>query len=174
MRQKKIISGFDVSKLTRGAMLASVIFVMTWVPKIPYPLGYVHLGDGAVFLSAALLPSPWAVIVAAVGSGIADLASGYPMWILPTAVIKAAMTLAFTSKENKLLSTRNYGAAAIGIIINTVGYYLFGSVIYGNFSVCLPEIPANLIQAAVGAVLFVAVGMFLDSNAGICKILRGR
>ena len=30
------------------AVLAALIFVLTYVPKIPIPLGYAHLGDAAI------------------------------------------------------------------------------------------------------------------------------
>ncbi len=29
------------------AVLAAFVFIMTFVPKIPIPLGYAHLGDAA-------------------------------------------------------------------------------------------------------------------------------
>ena len=30
--------------------MAAIVFVATFVPKIPIPLGYAHLGDAAIFL----------------------------------------------------------------------------------------------------------------------------
>ena len=34
-----------------SAVLAAVVFIMTFVPRIPIPLGYAHLGDAVIFLS---------------------------------------------------------------------------------------------------------------------------
>ncbi len=163
-----------VAHLTRAALIAAIIFVMTSFLKLPTATGYVHLGDAAVCLAASVLPAPIGLVTAALGGGLSDLAAGYPMWILPTAVIKAAMTLAFTSKGEKILCLRNCIALAIAVIINAAGYYLGGSIIYGNFAVSLPEIPTNLLQGAVGAVIFSVMGAFLDANSRVRKIIRGR
>jgi len=38
-------------QLTLTAMMTAFIFVATFVPKIPIPLGYAHLGDAAIFLT---------------------------------------------------------------------------------------------------------------------------
>ena len=35
-------------QLTLTAMMTAFIFVATFVPKIPIPLGYAHLGDAAI------------------------------------------------------------------------------------------------------------------------------
>ena len=39
-----------VKKLALGGVMAALVFVMTYVPKIPVPVtgGYIHLGDGAL------------------------------------------------------------------------------------------------------------------------------
>lgn len=39
----------NVQKLTLCGVMAALVFVMTYFPKIPVPVtgGYVHLGDGA-------------------------------------------------------------------------------------------------------------------------------
>lgn len=163
----------SIARLTRAALIAAIIFVMTSSLKLPTATGYVHLGDAAVCLAAALLPQPIALVTAALGGGLADLAAGYPMWILPTAIIKAAMTLSFTSKQEKILCPRNYIALGGAIIINAAGYYLAGSVIYGDFTVSLTEIPTNLLQGACGVLLFVLLCAFLDINPKIRRIFRG-
>ena len=163
-----------ISDITRGALIAAAVFVMTAFLKIPMALGYVHLGDGAVLFAAALLPFPVAPISVAIGASLADLAAGYPAWMLPTAIIKLLMTLAFTSKARKLLCTRNFIAMALAIAINTAGYYLAGSIIYGDMRVCLPEIPLNIVQTLCGAVIFVVFGAFVDSKSKLGSIIRGK
>lgn len=163
-----------VNILTRGALVAAIIFVMTSFLKLPTNTGYIHLGDAAVCLAAILFPQPLALIIAALGASLADLAAGYPMWILPTAIIKAAMTTSFSAKSEKFLSKRNVFAFFAAIIINALGYYLGGSIIYGNMTVSLMEIPTNLLQGAVGAVLCAILCAFLDANPRIKNIFRGK
>lgn len=70
----------NVQKLTLCGVMAALVFVMTYFPKIPVPVtgGYVHLGDGAIFLSVLLL-GPLGIPAAAVGlypPGIPLLAPG--------------------------------------------------------------------------------------------------
>ena len=68
----------NVQKLTLCGVMAALVFVMTYFPKIPVPVtgGYVHLGDGAIFLSVLLL-GPLGIPAAAVGSMLSDLIGGY-------------------------------------------------------------------------------------------------
>ena len=68
----------SVQKLTLCGVMAALVFVMTYFPKIPVPVtgGYVHLGDGAIFLSVLLL-GPLGIPAAAVGSMLSDLIGGY-------------------------------------------------------------------------------------------------
>ena len=49
--------------------------------------GYIHFGDAIIYLTATLLPAPYAIAAAAIGGGLADLLTA-PMWILPTIIIK--------------------------------------------------------------------------------------
>ena len=38
-------SSFTVRELCLAAVMAAVVFLATFVPRIPIPLGYAHLGD---------------------------------------------------------------------------------------------------------------------------------
>ena len=71
----------NVQKLTLCGVMAALVFVMTYFPKIPVPVtgGYVHLGDGAIFLSVLLL-GPLGIPAAAVGSMLSDLIGGYMVY----------------------------------------------------------------------------------------------
>ena len=72
------------------AMFAALITAATAFIKIPAPLGYAHAGDSVIYLAACILPAPFGFIAASVGGALADLLSGYAVWAIPTAVIKAA------------------------------------------------------------------------------------
>ena len=65
------------------ALFTAIVFVMTFVPKIPIPLGYAHLGDAAVLLAVVLLGRKQGAIAGAVGSALADLIGGFALWIVP-------------------------------------------------------------------------------------------
>lgn len=81
-------------KITFTGIMTALVFVSTFIIKIPIPAteGYIHLGDCMVFLSALLLGWKYGAFAAGVGSMLADLI-GYPHWALPTLVIKALMAM---------------------------------------------------------------------------------
>lgn len=105
----------NVQKLTLCGVMAALVFVMTYFPKIPVPVtgGYVHLGDGAIFLSVLLL-GPLGIPAAAVGSMLSDLIGGYMVYVLPTFLLaEAVMVLGYFLLEWVLYGVAS-AAAAIG------------------------------------------------------------
>ena len=58
-----------------AAMFAAMVYVMTAFVHIPTNQGYVHIGDGIIFLAAAILPAPYAMAAGAVGAGLSDYLS---------------------------------------------------------------------------------------------------
>ena len=140
-----------------SAMFAALAFAATFLIKIPLAIGYVHIGDGIVFLASALLPAPYAMVATAVGVGLADLCSGYVIYIPITALIRI-LTVACFSRKREMLSARNCIGLAGGILICAVGYWAFEAIfVYESAIAALAGIPFNLAQSAVGAVLYAVV-----------------
>ena len=143
----------SVKKLTLAGVMAALVFVMTWVPKIPVPAtgGYVHLGDGAIFL-AALLLGPLGIPAAAIGSGLADILGGYMVYALPTMVIKALVALIAWKlwKEGSWLRAAAAFIAAEAAMV--LGYFAFESVMYGT-AAAWGDVGPNCIQGAAGVAL---------------------
>ena len=81
-----------VRKLALGGLFSALVLLATWQLKVPLPVGYIHLGDGVIFLSAMLLGN-YAALIAGVGSALSDLLAGWPQYIAATFVIKALMGL---------------------------------------------------------------------------------
>lgn len=139
------------------AMLAALAFVATYFIKIPLPVGYVHIGDGIVFLTAALLPMPYAMIATAVGVSLADLCAGYVIYIPITALIRILTVLGF-SRKKPMISVRNMIGLLIGIILCAAGYWAFEAIfVYETPLAALAGVPFNLAQSAVGAVIYLVV-----------------
>ena len=82
---------FTAKDLVLTALMTAIVFLATFVPHIPIPLGYAHLGDAAIFLFALLAPRRSALFAACFGSALADFMSGFALWIVPTLVIKFVM-----------------------------------------------------------------------------------
>lgn len=142
-----------VKQLTLVGVMAALVFVMTYFPKVPVPVtgGYVHLGDGAIFL-ATLLLGPLGIPAAAIGSGLSDLIGGYMVYVIPTVAIKALMGLIAWKlcKPGCWLRTALAFIAAEAVMV--AGYCLFESVMYGP-AAALAAVGPNVIQGIAGVVL---------------------
>ena len=147
-----------VSKNTRrlvyGSLTAALIALLTAYVKLPVPItnGYIHLGDGAIFLSAILL-GPYAGIAAAVGSALADALFGYYIYIIPTFIIKGLMGLLaglFAGSSPKI-TARNIAVYVGCELLMTAGYFLFETFFYG-IGAAAGAIGPNLIQGAAGVI----------------------
>lgn len=122
----------SVQKLTLCGVMAALVFVMTYFPKIPVPVtgGYVHLGDGAIFLSVLLL-GPLGIPAAAVGSMLSDLIGGYMVYVLPTFLIKGLVALVawkLCRKDQPLLAMLSFLLAEAVMVL---GYFLLEWALYG-------------------------------------------
>ena len=147
-----------LQSLVTAAILAAAITIMTaFLFHVPIGAtgGYVHFGDALIYLSAALLPAPYAVGAAVVGAGLADLLTA-PMWMPATVVIKSLVVLPFSSRGERLLTRRNAAATLLAGAITVVGYYLAEGLLFGGWAAFLMSVTGNLVQAVGSAVLFLA------------------
>ena len=143
----------SVKKLTMAGVMAALVFVMTYIPKVPVPItgGYVHLGDGAIFLSTLLL-GPLGIPAAAIGSGLSDLLGGYMVYVLPTIMIKALVALIAW----KLWKEGSWLRAALAFVLAeaamVAGYFAFECWMYGA-AAAWAAVGPNCIQGVAGAAL---------------------
>ena len=160
------------SKLTFTAIFAALICVSTFMIKIPVPAtqGYIHFGDIFVMLSGIFCGPGYGLLAAGIGSGLADLFSGYVIYAPVTFAIKSvgciAVSYIFRSLIKRSANTtagsrtnssyqgssetpRNPIAVIVisGIAFTAIlvgGYYLFEVILYGQAA--LFEIPMNALQ----------------------------
>lgn len=156
MKNKKIL------RLVFAAMFAALVAGLTLFPTIPIPGGgYVHLGDAMIYLAASFLPLPYAMVAAAIGGGLADIFSGYVAYLPFTVIVKALLTVAFSSKSEKILSKRNYLAPLAGVIITPSVYFCADAIMYG-IAGALPGIIWNICQAAASLIIYYIIGTAAD------------
>ncbi len=134
--------------LVASGILAAVIFVLTAFLRVPIPAGYLHLGDAGVFFAAMLLPAGCAALCAGAGSALADLI-GFPVYTPITFVIKGLTALVFALLWRRGGKRRYLAFLAVPIV--PVGYFLFELILFRNFA--WVDLPLNLLQSAIGAVL---------------------
>lgn len=152
----------QIVKLCSAAAFAAIIYVFTAIFHIPVHTGYTHVGDGFIYLAACLLPAPYAAAAGAIGAGLADLLSGYAIWMPGTVVIKALTALCFSHSGEKILCKRNFAALVPAYALCIGGYFLYEGIITGNFVVALSGIPGYIVQVLCSTLVYVALGRALD------------
>lgn len=140
--------------LAYGGLLTALIAALTAYVHIALPAGYLNPGDSANALAGAVL-GYYAAIPAALGSGIADLLAGYPIYAPFTFVIKGFVGLTAgiaISKRRGYLRAFMWLLAGAAAIIG--GYFLVDYALYraGAFA----SIWGNALQGA----LFIVSGLF--------------
>ena len=169
------MTGFRAMVMT--ALFAALGYVATRILQIPTPSGgYVNLGDTVVILGAYLLGPVYGAVAGGIGPALADLLSGYAIYVPATLVIKAVMALlaalVYRALGKKTWSMVVCAVAAEAVMI--VGYWLFETVLAaaageGSFMVCLAAcgaagIPGNLVQAAFGIAASTLLALALRQN----------
>ncbi|GHU61834.1 membrane protein [Clostridia bacterium] len=149
-------SQFGIQKITTTALMAAIIFVVTYLIRIPLPFasgGYLNIGDAPIYIGAYLLGGPAGAIAAALGSALSDLAAGYVFYALPTAIIKGAMGLVAGAllTHNKSFS-RYVSASVLGGAIMVGGYAVFEACAF-NLNQALAAIPFNAVQWGAGVLV---------------------
>ena len=164
----------DLRMICLSGIFAALVFVVTAYLHIPTYNGYVHVGDGFIFLAACILPMPYAVFVGAAGAMLADVLTGYAIWAPGSIVIKVVTALLFSCKTKKIVSVRNVLMLIPATAICVGGYYLYEVIITGSFGAALAGIPGSLIQSAASSIVFVLVGIAMDKMNFRKKILEGK
>ena len=145
-------------KIVIAAMLAALTCIATMIIKIPSPLkGYLNLGDCVVLLSGWLLSPLYGFLAAVLGSGLADLISGYGVYVPATFIIKGVMAIAayfgFRFLQNKVTNiSARIVSGIVAELIMVFGYYVFEGFLYG-FGASLVNIPANAVQGVAGLII---------------------
>lgn len=154
-------------KIVMAALLASLCCVATMIIKIPSPLkGYINLGDCIVLLAGFTLSPLYAFLAAGIGSALADMFSGYFLYIPATFLIKGIMAL-IVAYGFKLLTKKIASlpskiiTCTIAEIFMVLGYFLFEGVLYG-FIPSAVNIPANAVQGVAGIVLGIAISNLFE------------
>lgn len=143
---------------TRQLCLASVmmamVFVVTRFIQIPIPLGYFNVGNSVILLFCLLISAPFGTAASALGSALADLLS-YPVYTIPTLIIKGIMPILFYSIL-KMLNKSKFGvviAAAISTLIPLFGYTITGAILYGSLATGIAQFPGLLLEYIANLVI---------------------
>ena len=162
------MTGNKTQSKTRLMAMTAVLIALTtiftaYIFHIPVGVngGYIHFGDAVIYLAAAMLPTPYAMLVGALGGGLADLLTA-PMWIIPTVIIKMLIVLPFSSKKSSLLNGRNVIAPVISFFISATGYYIAEMILFGSKTALIAAFSGSLIQSGGSAIFFYLAATAFD------------
>ncbi len=146
--------------IVTASVLAAITTLATMIIKVPTfgTNGYVNIGDTAVLISAWLLGNPYGALAAGIGSGLADLLSGYPVYIPGTTVIKFVMAFTaaaiYKSLKNRLPKTAVYIISSIAAeVLMITGYFIYESTVLGYGIAASASIISNAVQGITCLVL---------------------
>jgi uncharacterized membrane protein len=155
-----IMDDTKVKDMVYTALFAALVCVATFIIKVPLPVtgGYVHIGDGFIFLAVILIGKKNGAWAGAIGSALADIIGAYSFYALPTFIIKGVMALIMGTMIEKLPAIKHkwVAGAVTGSIWQVLSYYVVGSLMVGNFLTTISEIPGNTFQSAVGIIVSAA------------------
>ena len=156
-------------KIVIASMLAALTCVATMIIKIPSPLkGYLNLGDCVVLLAGWMLNPVYGFLAAGFGSALADLFSGYIIYVPATFLIKGFMALVayfgFKLLHNKIgkLPSRIL-TGIVAEVLMVLGYFVFEGFLYG-FAPSVVNIPANSVQGVAGLILGCVLVRIFEKN----------
>ncbi len=152
MQKKKTLD------ITRTAVFAALIFVATQFVKIPMLLGYANMGDCFVILAGWTLGS-YGCVASIIGSVLADILSGYVIYVPASVLIKALMPLVsykgfqfakrFAKKKKYLVLIIS---AVITEVIMVIGYFLYETMLYGIEAASI-SLVGNMLQGLLAVIV---------------------
>lgn len=124
MRQDRAAA--DPRTIALAGVMFALVFVMTYVPKVPIgPGGYVHLGAAAIYATSFLFGPVVGFFAAACGTTFSDLAAGYGSYAPGTFVIHGLQGLLAALIAWRRGLPRMITAAVIGGAVVVGGYFLY-------------------------------------------------
>ena len=160
--------------LALTGVLCAFVCAATMVIQIPSPThGYVNLGDAMVLLSAMLLGPWYGAAAAGIGSALADLISGYAIYIPATLLLKAlaavlqGLLFRLRPKSTQAIVLSGF-TAEIPIIL---GYWLYEALLLHSLKAAALGIPGNLVQAIAGIAVSAVILTLLRKIPAVRKAL---
>ncbi|MFI3164210.1 MAG: TIGR04002 family protein [Bacillota bacterium] len=152
----------ETKTITLTSLFAGLIFIFTaYISHIPTGVGYVHFGDAFIYLAACLLPRKYAMMAAAIGAGLADIATGGMLWVLPTIIIKPCLVAMF-SRDCNMLAKRNIIACVVAGIFGVLAYFVAEVIIFGNYAVAVANFASGFIQPVGSMIFFILIATALN------------
>lgn len=142
------------------AVMAALVCVATLLIRIPNPMGgYFNVGDVMVFVSALTFGPVVGGVAGGIGSSLADII-GFPVFAIPTLLIKGAEGFLAGFITNKKSVFRDIFAVIVAGVEMIIGYFIVEIYLWG-LEAALLEIPGNIGQIAIGGLIGIPIAVVL-------------
>lgn len=141
-------------QLCLTAVFMALICIATMVVQIPIPLGYAHLGDCMILLATYLLGPISGMIASGIGSAMADLLTGYALWVIPTFLIKGIMPWVAFYFFRRKAKYSPYIGAVFCLLFMILGYVIAGCFLYGSIPTGVMQFPGLALKSVVNFIVF--------------------
>ncbi|MFW9952602.1 MAG: ECF transporter S component [Candidatus Thorarchaeota archaeon] len=143
------------------SIFAALTCVLTMLISIPIPAtqGYINIGDVGVMLTALIFGPVIGSLGGGIGSALADIFLGYPLWAPATFIVKGLEGLivgliANPRKVRTYFNVFDIIAVIFGGLFMVFGYFIVELFVFNfGLAAALAELPGNLFQFAVGALI---------------------
>lgn len=144
------------------AIMSALVTVGTLIIRIPNPMGgYFNLGDVMIFVAALTFNPLIGGIAGGLGSAIADII-GFPLFAIPTLVIKGLEGLLASLITNKRNVFRDVLAVVAAGTEMVIGYFLVELyALQWGLGGALAEVPANITQIIIGGLVGIPIALVL-------------
>ncbi|MFR7349804.1 ECF transporter S component [Peptoniphilus sp.] len=145
----------NTRSITITALSAALIFLFTWVVRVPGPItgGLVHMGNVPFFVASIVYGPYVGAIAGAIGMGMFDIFSGYIAWA-PITVITCLIMGYVLGNVTKRFNTKNLIIGfVLMVVIKVLGYYFGEVIMYKSFVAPFASIPGNIVQILLSAVV---------------------
>ena len=152
------------------AVMSALVTVGTIIVQIPNTMGgYFNVGDVMIFIAALTFNPIVGGIAGGLGSAIADIFLGFPLFALPTLIIKGLEGLFASFIANKKSVYRDILAVVVAGTVMVIGYFIVEIYLWG-LGGALGEIPANIAQIFFGGLIGIPIALVLRGR--LPEILR--
>ena len=112
-----------------------------------------------------MLGGAYGAFAAGIGSFLADILAGYPVYAVATFIIKGLMAyIAYKVYYRNKSFFRALISATLAELFMSVSYFLFDYFVMGYGKAAVISFPANIVQGIVGAVLGLLILNIMRKN----------
>lgn len=152
------------------ALMCALVMSVTLVTKIEMPLGYLNLGDFVILIIASIMPLRISILAAGLGSALADLLGGYPLYAIFTLFIKVIEVLIVSWFPHMLSSKKRVIPYFLAVGSMVVLYGLVDAFLTGQLGSFVTSVLSNLPQGLISGTLAV---LLYPQFIRVKKYLRG-